>query len=207
MSMPVVLLEVESVPGNRNKLVLTMTEDGLDISGVSFGWAEIDRVRFGAVDRHVNGAYLGTTFAIEVGNAAKKRMRFALDSGTTGALKTKVDHERLDRNRAEWVKAVEILDERVCIRLVKEAVTTVRGGGTTEFAGLRLDPQGVQRGGLLRTSSVAWTDIAGTETRHPYLHILSHAHGRPKTAIKVVRDGWNVVLLPRLITALSSSAP
>jgi len=203
--MPGVLLEVESVPGNRDRLVLTMTEGGLDVSGVTFGWSEIDRVRYGIVDRHVNGAYLGTTFVIEVGNAANKKMRFSLDSGTTGALKAKVDHERRDRNRVEWVKAVEILDDHVSIRLVADAVATVRGGGVTEFAGLRLDPQGIHRSGLLRSSSVAWTEIAGTETRHPYLHILSHANGRPKTAIKVPRDGWNVVLLPRVIAALSTS--
>jgi hypothetical protein len=207
MIMSGVLLEVESVPGDRRKRVLTMSEGGLDVSGTSFGWAEIDRVQYSAVDRYVNGAYLGTTFTIKVGNAAKKKVWFTLNSGMTGPLKTQIDYQRRDRNRAEWVKAVEILDRCVSIRLIMDAVTTLRGGGTIEFAGLRLDPQGIHKSGLLRTKSVAWNDISGTETRSEYLCIFSKARGRVKNAIQRELDGWNVVLLPRVITAMTASRP
>jgi len=196
-----VLLQIQAVPGNSKKLVLTMTEAGLDISGVTFSWDEIDRVRYGAVDRHINGGYMGTTFTIEVGNAAKKKQHFILDSGTTGPLKTRIDHERRDRNRAEWVKAVEILEDRVCVRLATEAMTTVLQGGTTEFAGLRLDPQGVHKGGLF-SKSVGWRDIAGTEAKFPYFRILARAGDKTKKAIEIPHGGWNMVLLPRVIDAL-----
>jgi hypothetical protein len=202
-----VLLVVESVPGNRGKRVLTMTEAGIDVSGTSLGWAEIDRVRYGVLDLYANGAYVNTTFIIKVGNAARKKVLFTLKSGLTGPLKKWIDTERRERNRAEWVKAVQILDQRVCIRLVTEVVTTVRGGGTTEFAGLRLDPQGLHKRGWLRSTSVAWHDIAGTETRDTSLCILKRASGRAKIAIHLEQDGWNVVLLPSVIAAMTASRP
>ncbi|MGI8329268.1 hypothetical protein ACRYCC_04840 [Actinomadura scrupuli] len=200
--MAAVLLKVESSPGDRNTRVLTMTDEGLDVSGVSFAWPEIDRVRYGAVDSYVNGGYVGTTYRIEVGNAARKKTRFKLTSRTTGVLKNKIDHERRERNRAEWIKAVEILEERVCGRLAAEAVMTVRGGGTAECAGVRLDPQGVRRSGPFGRS-VAWQDIAGTEVKHPYVRIFARRGEQPKKAIKVPIGTWNAVLLPRVIEALS----
>jgi len=196
-----VLIEIQSVPGNPRKLVLTMTDDGLDISGVSFRWAEIDRVKYSAVDRHLNGAYMGTTFAIEVGNAAKRRMRFALDSGTTGALKSKVDEARRDRNQSEWTRAVEILESRVCVRLAHEAVATVRRGGVAELGGLRLDDRGVHKPGVF-SKSVAWPDVAGTAVKHPYFQVTTAAGGPVRKALEVPNDGWNVVLLARVINAL-----
>jgi hypothetical protein len=202
-----VLLVVESVPGNRGKRVLTMTEAGIDVSGTSLGWAEIDRVQYGVLDLYANGGYVNTTFIIKVGNAARKKVLFTLKSGLTGPLKKWIDTERRERNRAEWVEAVQILDQRVCIRLVTEVVTTVQGGGTTEFAGLRLDPQGLHKRGLLRSTSVAWDDIAGTETRDTFLCILKRARGRAKIAIHLEQDGWNVVLLPSVIAAMTASRP
>jgi hypothetical protein len=197
-----VLLQVQAVPGNAKKAVLTMTETGLDISGVSFSWPEIDRVRYSAVDRHINGGYMGTTFTIAVGNAAKKNMTFMLDSGTTGALKTKIDHERRDRNKAEWIKAVEILEDRVCVPLIASTVTTVLQGGSAEMGGLTLDPRGVHKGGLF-SKSIAWPEVAGTEVRHPYFRVLIRAGNKTKKGLEIPQVGWNVVLLPRVIKLLS----
>jgi len=197
-----VLLQVQAVPGNTKKAVLTMTDAGLDVSGVGLSWPEIDRVRYSAVDRHINGSYMGTTFTIAVGNAAKKQVTFMLDSGTTGALKTKIDHERRDRNKAEWIRAVEILEDRVCVPLIAATVTTVLQGGSAEMAGLTLDPRGVHKGGLF-SKSVAWGDFAGTEVRHPYLRVLIRAGEKTKKGLEIPNAGWNVVLLPRAIRMLS----
>lgn len=197
-----VLLQVEAVPGNTRKAVLTMTEGGLDISGVRFSWPEVDRVRYSAVDRHINGGYMGTTFTIAVGNAAKKKMTFMLDSGTTGALKTKVDHERRERNKAEWIKAVEILEDRVCVPLIATTVTTVLQGGSTEMGGLTLDPRGVHKAGLF-SKSVGWREVAGTEVRHPYFRVLVRAGDKTKKGLEIPNVAWNVVLLPRVIKVLS----
>src|SRR5690349_3898410 len=197
-----VLLQVQAVPGNTKKAVLTMTDAGLDVSGVSFGWPEIDRVRYSAVDRHINGSYMGTTFTIAVGNAAKKQTTFMLDSGTTGALKTKIDHERRDRNKAEWIKAVEILEDRVCVPLIAATVTTVLQGGSTQMSGLTLDPRGVHKAGLF-SKSIAWPQIAGTEVRSPYFRVLVRAGDKTKKGLEIPNVGWNVVLLPRVIKLLS----
>jgi hypothetical protein len=199
--MAAVLLQVQAVPGNTKKAVLTMTDAGFDVSGVSLSWLEIDRVRYSAVDRHINGGYMGTTFTIEVGNAAKKKTTFMLDSGTTGALKTKIDHERRDRNKAEWIKAVEILEDRVCVPLIAATVTTVLQGGSTELGGLTLDARGVHKPGLF-SKSVAWPQVARTEVRHPYFRVLVRAGDKTKKGLEVPNGGWNVVLLPRVITML-----
>jgi hypothetical protein len=197
-----VLLQVQAVPGNAKKAVLTMTDAGFDVSGVGLSWPEIVRVRYSAVDRHINGSYMGTTFTIVVGNAVKKQLTFMLDSGTTGALKTKIDHERRDRNKAEWIKAVEILEDRVCVPLIASTVTTVLQGGSAEMSGLTLDPRGVHKAGLF-SKSVAWRDVAGTEVRHPYFRVLVRVGDKTKKGLEIPNAGWNVVLLPRVIKLLS----
>jgi hypothetical protein len=198
-----ILLEVEAVPGNRQKLVLTMTDEGIDISGTSFGWPEINRVRYRAVDRYHNGSYMGTTFSIAVANTADESKGFVLESSTTGFLKGKIDHERRDRNRVEWGKAVDILEERVCVRLMTEALATVLEGGAVEFAGLRLDPQGIHKDGFF-SKSVAWQDVAGTKNENSYLRILARKGNKTKKVIELHHGNWNVVLLPRMINALTS---
>jgi hypothetical protein len=197
-----ILLVVESVPGNPRRLVLTMTEHGIDVSGRSLAWQEIDRVRYSAVDNHINGAYMGTTYTVAVGGPAKRELVFMLNSGTTGPLKSRVDHERRDRNRAEWVKAVEILEERVCVRLMTQVVTAVLGGGAVMFAGLRLDGYGVHKSGLF-SRSVTWPEIAGTDVHYGYLRVLAKRAGKPKKVLEIPRASWNAVLLGRVISTLS----
>jgi hypothetical protein len=198
-----VLLEIHTAPDKKHGLVLTLTDETFDFSGKSIRWSEIDRVRYGAVDKRVNGAYIGTTYTIEVGTAAKKYIQFSLYSGTTGLLSGRVDSENRDRNRANWLKVLEVLEARACARLVSEAVQAVRQGRAVEFAGLRLTPDGVHKGGILR-KSVAWRDVAGTEVRHPYLRVLARDGAKTKKAMEILNSTWNAVLLPPVMDALAT---
>ncbi|MGN9913813.1 hypothetical protein ACTMTJ_40390 [Phytohabitans sp. LJ34] len=196
------LLQIDTAPGKKYGLVLTLTEDAIDLGGKSLRWSEIDKVRYGAVDKRVNGAYIGTTYTIDVGSAAKKYVQFSLYSGTTGLLGGRVDTDNRDRNRADWLRALEIVDARVCVRLVSAAVRSVRQGQEVEFAGLRLTPDGVHKGGIFRRS-VAWGDVAGTEVKHPYLRVLARDGGKTKKALEILNNTWNAVLLPRVLDALT----
>jgi hypothetical protein len=52
--------------------------------------------------------------------------------------------------------------------------------------------------------SVAWRDIAGTEVRNPYFRVLVRMGDKTKKGLEIPNGGWNVVLLPRVIQALST---
>jgi hypothetical protein len=194
-----VLLALRARRGDREDRALTMSRDGIDISGTSFRWAEIDRITYRAEDRYLGDAYLGTTCTLEVGNACRKRRHFRLDSGVTYPLRTR-DDERRERNRAAWARAVKILDERVGTRLVSEAVTAVGRHKEATFAGLRFDSTGVHRRGIFGRS-LPWHAIIDTEMRRQRLRVLACERGWA-TAIERPVGAWNVVLLPRMIGAL-----
>jgi hypothetical protein len=83
------------------------------------------------------------------------------------------------------------------------AVTTVLQGGTIEFGGLRMDVEGVHKGGIF-SKSLPWKDVAGTEVRHPYFRVLVRAGDKTKKGLEIANGGWNVVLLPRVIKTLSA---
>jgi hypothetical protein len=188
---------VEAVPGNPHKLVLTLTDAGLEVSGAKLDWDEIQRVRYMAVDNHVNGSYLGTTFTVAAGNGAKKQLSFSMSSGTTGMLKSKIDTDRRDRNRGEWLRAVEIVEEQAGLRIMTDAATGVLQGRPIDFAGLRLDGQGIHRRGLF-TKTVTWSELSGTQVLNQFIHVY---RGR-KSAIQVSRSAWNAVLLGRVVDSL-----
>lgn len=177
-----------------------MTGHGIDIAGTCFAWSEIDRVNYRAVDRYLNGVYVGTTCTLEVGSSDQRRRHFRLDSGVTYPLRTRAD-ERRERNRAAWAHAVEILDEQVGYRLIGEAVTAVRRCRETTFAGLRLDSDGVHKPGIFGRS-LAWSAIIGTDVRRNYVCVLACDGGGAAMAIERPIGAWNVVLLPRVMEAL-----
>jgi hypothetical protein len=195
-----VLLEVEARPDKQNSARLVMTDEGISANNVSFRWEEIDRVNYSAVDNHVNGSYMGTTFTITVGNSSKKAI-FMLNSRTKGFLLAQIDHERRDRNREQWTRAVEVLVERLCVRLIGEAVATVHEGGTAELAGVQINRDGVHMGRLFR-KTITWQEIAGTEIRNMYLAVMARKGDKTKARIQVPRAAWNAVLLPHVINAL-----
>jgi len=188
---------VESVPGNPRKVVLTISDSGFEVSGSTIGWDEIKRVRYLAVDSRVNGSYLGTAYTVAVGTAAKRQLSFTLNSGTTGALKSKIDHERRERNRVEWSRAVELVEERAGLRIMTDAAAAVLQGGAVDFAGLRLDPHGIHKRGLF-TKSVSWHELTGTEVLNHYIHVRRGT----RSAIQVPRHAWNAVLLSRVVGIL-----
>jgi hypothetical protein len=97
---------------------------------------------------------------------------------------------------------VEILDSRAGVPIAAHAVATVHQGGSTELAGLHLDPQGVHKRGVF-SKSIPWPEVAGTEIRQSYFCVLAHAGTKTKPRIQILREGWNVVLLPRVIATLS----
>jgi hypothetical protein len=197
-----VLLEVEAKPGKERTTRLVMTDEAVIFTNVEpFRWSEIDRVMYQATDNHINGSYMGTTFRIGVGSG-KRTGTFLLNSGTTGALKHKIDHERRTANQTQWVRAIEILEERVCVRLATEAVTAVLRGESVELGGVRLDRQGVHKGGLFK-KSVPWSEVAGSRVRYPYFEVLIHKGTKTKAGIQINAGQWNMVLLSRVITVLS----
>jgi hypothetical protein len=201
-----VLLDVASKPDKVDPIRLVMTEDRIRIgnerSSESFTWAEIDRVGYAAVDHHVNGSYMNTTFTIKVGNGTRDAS-FQLYSSTTGALKHKVDTVKREANQEQWRQAVGILEDRVCVRLATEAVAAVLRGGSIEMGGVRLDPQGVHKGGLFK-KVVLWSEVAGTRNGSPYFSVLARKGTKETAKIQVNTGQWNQVLLNRVINAIAA---
>jgi hypothetical protein len=201
-----VLLDLVAKPDKADSMRLVMTDEGIRIgterASETFGWGEIDRVVYRAVDHHVNGSYLNSTFTIGVGSG-KRTARFELSSGTTGFLKTKVDTDRRDANQERWGAAVGILEERVCERIATEAVATVLSGGSTSLGGVRLDPQGIHKDGMFK-KTVAWSEVAGTRNGSPFFSVLARKGLKETPKIQVNPGLWNQVLLGRVITAIAS---
>jgi hypothetical protein len=201
-----VLLDLVAKPDKADPMRLVMTEEGIRIgterAPEAFGWDEIDRVAYRAVDHHVNGSYMNTTFTIQVGSG-KRTARFELYSSTTGFLKTKVDTEKRDANQEKWRQAVGILEDRVCARIATQAVATVLSGGSTSLGGVRLDPQGVHKDGVFK-KTVAWSEVAGTRNGSPYFCVLARKGVKEKPKIQVNSGLWNQVLLGRVINAIAS---
>ena len=201
-----VLLELVARPDKADSMRLVMTDDsvriGTERAAETFRWDEIDKVAYRAVDHHVNGSYMNTTFTIQVGSG-KRTARFELYSSTTGVLRSKVDTEKRDANHQRWREAVGILEDRVCLRIATEAVATVLSGGSTSLGGVRLDREGIHKDGLFR-KTVAWADVAGTRIGSPFFSVLARKGTREKPKIQVNAGQWNQVLLGRVISAIAS---
>jgi hypothetical protein len=194
------LLELEAKPGKARTARLVITDDGVEVSGTAFPWTDISRLVYRAVDQHVNGSYMHTSFTIGVGDA-RRTATFMMFSGTTGPLKTRIDHVTRTAHHERWGQAVDLIEQRAGLRMVADAVTTVHGGGTIEMAGLRVDPLGVHKGGLFR-KSIAWPQYAGVRRESVYLHLLVNRDGKAKSRIQVPNGAWNAALLPRVLQAL-----
>jgi hypothetical protein len=199
------LLEVEAKPGKERTGRLIITDEGVDVSGTAFRWQDVSRVLFRAVDQHVNGSYLHTTFTVGVGDA-QRTATFMMTSGTTGALKTKIDHATRSAFQEQWGRAVDLIDQYAGVRVVTDAVAAVRRGGTIEMSGLRIDPRGVHKRGLFGTKSIAWSEYAGTKRQGPYLYLLARQGEKTRLRLHVPNGAWNVALLPRVLQALQTSA-
>jgi hypothetical protein len=196
-----VLVQLESHPGKPKTGRLVITEQGVAINDKSFGWAEIDKILYSAIDMYQSAAYQGTTFTVGVGSPAQKAT-FSMEARPTSFWKPEVDHNARSGQHEAWKNAVEVLDARVGVPIATHAVATVRQGGTAELAGLHLDPQGVHKRGLM-TKSIPWPEVAGTEVRQSYFCVLARSGEKAKPRIQIIRSGWNVVLLPRVIATLS----
>ncbi|WP_426503343.1 hypothetical protein ACPPVO_37705 [Dactylosporangium sp. McL0621] len=196
-----VLLELLAKPGKARTARLTITDEGVDVNGDGFRWGEITRIQYRAIDQHVNGAYMHTSFTLGVGDA-RHAATFMMFSGTTGALKTKVDHATRTAFHERWARAADLLEHRAGVRLAADAVAAVHGGDAAEMAGLRLDGAGVHKGGLFRRS-IAWAEYAGVRREPMYLHLLARRGDKAKSRIQVHNGAWNVTVLPRVLAALT----
>lgn len=196
-----VLVQLETHPGNAKTSRLVIAEDSISINGQGYGWHSIDKIMYRAVDHYQSAAYQGTTFTVGVGSGGQKSI-FTLRAQPTSFWKPRIDHEARSGQHEAWKSAVEILDARVGVPIAAHAVATVHQGGSTELAGLHLDPQGVHKRGLL-SKTIAWPEVAGTQIRQSYFCVLARAGAKTKPKIQILRDGWNVVLLPRVIATLS----
>jgi hypothetical protein len=197
-----ILLDVLAQPDKPKSPRLVMADDTISIDGTQLTWAEIDRVAYSAVDHYTNGMYQYTRFAVAAGSGARKAT-FNLTSSTKGLIKGGIDTQQRDRNREQWTRAVEILEERACVRLIGEAVTTVLQGGTIEVAGLRLDPDGIHQGKVFR-KSVRWSEVAGTREKHPYLWVQARRGEKTKSALMIMNGIYNAVLVPRVVSSLAA---
>jgi hypothetical protein len=196
-----VLVQLEVKPGDPKTSRLVITDDGISINDKGFGWGSVDKILYRAVDHYQSAAYQGTTFTIGAGDVNQKAV-FTLRANPTSFWKPEIDQDKRTEQHEHWKAAVEILDAQVGVRLAAHAVVTVRQGGTAKFAGLHLDPQGVHKRGVF-SKSIAWPEVAGTEIRQSYFCVLARHGEKTKPRIQILRDGWNVVLLPRVIGALS----
>lgn len=199
------LLELEAKPGKQRGGRLVVTDEGVDVSGTAFRWPDVTRILHRAIDQHVNGSYLHTTFTIGVGDA-KHTATFMMVSGTTGALKTKIDHATRTAFHERWGQAVELIDRYAGVRVVTEAVAAVRRGGAVEMSGLRLDPRGVHKPGLFGGKSIAWAEYAGVKHEQSYVHLLAQDGDKSRSRIHVINSTWNIALLPRVLQELRTSA-
>lgn len=197
-------LDYEATPGYERSR-LRMTEEEVSFGGFTHRWADVDRVRYSSTERRVNNAYMGTDHAFDIGGPTAKAIIFKLSSGTTGMLGMRADTTKRDTNQVVWSRAVEIIDANAGRRLVDDVVRTVRGGGSVEFAGLRFDRHGVHKGGLFK-KSLSWVDIAGTRLQNAELAVLIRKGSATRPGIKIMRGGWNVVYVPRLIARLTHAA-
>jgi len=197
-----VLVQLEVHPGNPKTSRLVITDDGITIDGKGFGWPSIDRIRYSAVDHYQSAAYQGTTFIVAVGGAGQQAT-FTLQANPTSFWKPEINHEARSGQHEAWKTAVEILDAQSGVPIATRAVATVRQGGTAELAGLHLDPQGVHKRGVF-SKSIPWPEVAGTDIHLSYFRVLARAGTKTKPRIQIPRGDWNIVLLPRVIAALSA---
>jgi hypothetical protein len=195
------LLELEAKPGKNRTGRLIVTDEGVDVSGTTFRWTEVNRLRYRALDQYVNGAYMHTTFTIGIGDA-KRTAQFMLVSGTTGALKTKIDRTTRSVFHERWGHAVDLIDQHGGTRIIAAAVTRVRQAGEVEMAGARIDSRGVHKRGLFGTKTIPWSDYAGSEREKAYLYLFARNGEKRKTRIHLMNNDWNAVLLPRVLQIL-----
>lgn len=193
-------LDFEIRPGVERSRLL-MTEDGVSFGGLSHRWADVDRVRYSNTEKRINGAYMGTNYVLEVAGPGAKSVILMLTSGTSGLMGMRVDTAKRDSNHVVWSRAVEIIDANAGRRLVADVVRTVRDGRSAEFAGLRFDRHGVHKAGLFK-KSLSWVDIAGTRVENSEVAVLIRKGAGVKPGFKIMRGGWNVVYVPRVIATL-----
>ncbi|MCE7009802.1 hypothetical protein LWC34_44375 [Kibdelosporangium philippinense] len=193
-----VLLDVLARPDKPNSTRLVMTDEAVTIGGKSFAWPEIDKVDFGFIDSYQNKVYVGTSFTIKVGTHDGRKATFLMLSKSKGFFGGTVDHQKRDHGREQWSRAVDILVERAGIRIVETAVAAVRGGGTAEIGGVRIDQRGMSKGRLFK-KSVPWNEIASFESKYPYHHVLVRQGDKTKPRIQIANGTWNSMLLPTVI--------
>jgi hypothetical protein len=181
-----------------------MTDDGVTIKDTPFAWAEICWVRYALVHQYVNGIYQETDLSLAVASPLGEAT-FVMKARMKGRLLPEPD-EQYQRRVEVWNNAVDILEQRACHRLGADAVAAVRQGEPIEFAGVRIDRDGVHGLGL-RKKTVRWSELAGTETMGDgRIRVLARRGTSAKPRITVPPHTWNAVMLPRVIEALTVGA-
>jgi hypothetical protein len=164
--------------------------------GKEFSLAEVDRVAYRGVANRLNGAYMGTTFLLKLGQGGTHDMVF-LDGGRKD--------QRLDEMRAAWNGLVDLVEAHASPRIVANAVATIRGGGTVTFGGIVAGPDGVKAKRPL-AKVIGWSEISGAEVNNlGLMQILVHRdNGSTKGKMTSGLDQWNTVLLPRVVAHFTS---
>jgi hypothetical protein len=201
-----VLIDLVSRPGGADGPRMILTDEGAYFTDQEvYRWDSVTRIRYAVAQQRVNGAYMGTQFTIELGDAIR-RSRFLMNAGLQGRLLSRVDEQGHDEMLSRWRAAVGIIEQQAGQRLVTQAVGAVLQGGEVTISRLRFDRAGVHKRGLFGTTTVRWPEVAGSETKHRYFRVLARAGTGAKARIQVPEGHWNQVLVPRIIEALGRAA-
>jgi hypothetical protein len=159
--------------------------------GKEFSLAAVDRVAYRSVASRVNGAYMGTSFLLKLGQGSTHDT-LLLDGGRRD--------KRLDELRAAWTGLVDLVEAHVTPRIATDAVATIDGGGTVAFGSIVAGPEGVKAKRPL-AKVIPWSDIAGTEISNIGLLQVSvrRDDGSTKARLSAGLDQWNTVVLPRVV--------
>ncbi|MEW9533117.1 hypothetical protein [Microbispora sp. NPDC049125] len=172
----------------------TMTIDGKD----TYDLTAVKAVAYQVVQNHLNGAYQGTDFKIQLKQDKRTRIFF---------LTTNHRDENIDQYRTWWLQLVERIEAIAVPRLVDEVVAAVRAGQTVPIgpAGARvvLSLEGVKKGGLF-SKPVPWSQVTGTTRDGRTVDVLGSKApgGAPVVIGQVLTSEWNSPVLPYVVSHL-----
>jgi hypothetical protein len=180
----------------NKKLEIVGDARQIAFKGNVFDLDAVDRVAYRSVALRIDGAYMGTSFWVRLGQGTRAD-QFVLDS--------KSHDRRLDEFRSAWYGLVDFLEARACPRIGKEAIATISSGGTVAFGSIVAGPDGVRaRRPLARM--IPWREVAGTAVDNQGMHVLVRRNGsEPKAKLLAGLEQWNTVVLPRVVDHLAGT--
>jgi hypothetical protein len=192
---------------------LVAGDDFVEIDGGRFVLDDIDRVAYWASVsgdvRGSSGSSWGVSFELRLGQGDRES-RFSIPGRQVRSWEVGVD-----ACPDYWHQLIDLIDAAVCRRLASEASATLMAGTEVRFGAIIGDATGLRRRGPL-AKTLRWDDIAGTNVEGPNppfqtyprsdeLQVLvSGRRGKTNVMLTAGMEAWNVVVLPAVISALTS---